>query len=158
MMGVEWEVIVGRLIKIPSTSRKLELLSQDILFSSEPRGWGRGRQNSEWGIVPLRANQSPRLVYLGTHILIQWQCCFIPLPYSVHSLTCHPIIMSSWLLSQLDPASCSLALPAQFSKNVVGRINKQRMLQPLGRQLLRPPTTVHPVRIQDGEKQSPGPR
>ena len=68
------------------------------------------------------------------------------------------MIMFSWLLSQLVPASCSLTLPAQFSKNVVGRIDKQRMLQPLGHQLLWPPTTVHPERIQDGEKQDPGPK
>lgn len=99
MMGVEWEVVVGWLIKIPSTSCKLKLQSQDILFFSEPRGWGRGRQNSLSGALfssepislPDLSTLAPTFLYNGS---------VVSFPYHILS-TASPATQLSCL-----PGSC----------------------------------------------------
>ena len=116
---------------------------------------------SERGVVHFCLSDAidlPVLSCLPWHWHSYMMVIFVSFSYHilVQSLIIHSAITCSCCLSHLVPTSCSLPLPAQFSKNVACRISKQRILQPSGHQLLQPPTTVHPERIQDGEKQDTG--
>ena len=51
-----------------------------------------------------------------------------------------------------------LALRTAWTRNAACHTTKQRMPWPLGQQLLQPPWTVYPQRIQDGEEQDTRPR
>lgn len=106
-------------------------------------------------------SQSPRLVSSALHRHSYTMVMLFPsLPTFVHSASpaSHSVIMSSWLLSQLDPASCNLALLCSVFKECCRLYQyKTKHVAATGPSASASPTTVH-CENSGWRKQSPGPR